>query len=340
MTNGSLYISSVVDGQGLTGAYQCKAVLPNVGSIVSRTAAVNLASLSGFEQEPRDIMVYPGQKAYFACRVHASPQTRIKWLRDERPLQLDELRMTVLPSGALEIDEAQYSDQGTYRCNASGLNQYRLSNKAVLTVSSDLETSGGVSAPSFIAVPRTQQAIEGQTITLDCAANGFPKPWINWLKDGIRLDMADLDSRYRKVGGTSSLQIINIQESDAGTYQCRAENREDSYDATATIQVLVPPRFLRRPEDKTEAIHKDAEFQCSIYGKPEPKVQWLKNGELISYNDYFKFDGHNLKILGTLDEDAGIFQCVGLNLAGNIQASARLKIIGGTGKREISRLFL
>lgn len=49
----------------------------------------------------------------------------------------------------------------------------------------------------------------------------------------------DLDSRFSKVGGTSSLQITNIQESDAGTYQCRAENREDSLDATATIQVQV-----------------------------------------------------------------------------------------------------
>lgn len=34
--------------------------------------------------------------------------------------------MTVLPSGALEIDEVVESDQGAYRCNASGLNVYKL----------------------------------------------------------------------------------------------------------------------------------------------------------------------------------------------------------------------
>lgn len=76
---------------------------------------MNPLGLSGFQEEPRDIMIFPGQKAYFACRVQATPTARVRWLKDERPLQLDEVRMTVLPSGALEIDEVQYSDQGTYR---------------------------------------------------------------------------------------------------------------------------------------------------------------------------------------------------------------------------------
>lgn len=48
----------------------------------------------------------------------------------------------------------------------------------------------------------------------------------------------DLDSRFSWVG-SSSLQIKNIQESDAGTYLCRAENREDSVDAPASVQVQV-----------------------------------------------------------------------------------------------------
>lgn len=45
LINGSLYINSVVEDQGLTGAYQCMASLPNVGSIVSKTARLSLASM-------------------------------------------------------------------------------------------------------------------------------------------------------------------------------------------------------------------------------------------------------------------------------------------------------
>lgn len=35
-------------------------------------------------------------------------------------------------TGALEIDDVQILDVGSYRCNASGYGQYRLSNKAQL----------------------------------------------------------------------------------------------------------------------------------------------------------------------------------------------------------------
>lgn len=98
--------------------------------------------------------------------------------------------MTILPSGALEIDEVQESDQGSYRCNASGLNTYRLSNKATLIISDDHDQARSVSAPSFIASPQSEVVSEGQNITLDCAANGNPTPKISWLKDGFVIDMA------------------------------------------------------------------------------------------------------------------------------------------------------
>lgn len=45
-------------------------------------------------------------------------------------------------------------------------------------------------APVFIARPRSVVITEGNTVTLDCATNGSPKPWIQWLKDGIAIDMA------------------------------------------------------------------------------------------------------------------------------------------------------
>lgn len=42
-------------------------------------------------------------------------------------------------AGALEIENVQYHDVGSYRCNASGYGQYRLSNKAQLgLLSSDI----------------------------------------------------------------------------------------------------------------------------------------------------------------------------------------------------------
>lgn len=49
--------------------------------------------------------------------------------------------------------------------------------------------------------------------------------------------LRDLDTRFLFYGTTRSLQIIGLKEEDEGTYMCRAENREDSVDAVAHIQV-------------------------------------------------------------------------------------------------------
>lgn len=41
----------------------------------------------------------------------------------------------------------------------------------------------------------------------------------------------------------------------------------------------------------------------------------------------FSSTRHNLKILGLLSSDSGMFQCVGMNNAGSVQASAFLEVI-------------
>ncbi|XP_076293131.1 neogenin protein frazzled isoform X5 [Lasioglossum baleicum] len=327
LANGSLYINSVYGSNPeLTGSYQCLASVDDVGAIVSRTATIKLASLPGFEKEPQDTMVHPGQIAYLSCTLPLSSNfISIQWLKDEHPLELDDSRMTVLPSGALEIDNVNILDVGSYRCNASSYGQYRLSNKAQLgLLTSDIDQES--TPPVFIAKPFRQVVVEGSTVTLECAANGYPKPSILWLKDGTAIDLASLDSRYQKVAA-SSLVINNAQEIDDGSYQCRAENEFDTLDAVADLIVQVPPRFIKKPEDKVASENQDLEFECEIYGKPEPKISWLKNGERITFNAYWQIiNGSYLRINGLLKIDAGIFQCIGTNSAGSVQAAARLTI--------------
>lgn len=48
-----------------------------------------------------------------------------------------------------------------------------------------------LSPPKFVATPpNTTVILKGGNLTLDCAANGNPKPSINWLKDGETIDFA------------------------------------------------------------------------------------------------------------------------------------------------------
>ena len=52
----------------------------------------------------------------------------------------------------------------------------------------------------------------------------------------ICTDDRNLDSRYELIG-EGNLMITRTEESDRGTYQCRAENREDSADVSAVLDV-------------------------------------------------------------------------------------------------------
>jgi hypothetical protein len=101
---------------------------------------------------------------------------------------------------------------------------------------------------------------------------------------------SDLDSRFRIIG-TGSLQIASVEDADSGDYQCRASNTVDAMDASATLNVHIPPKFIQAPSDKVANEKDELELSCSIYGKPSPVIQWLKNGDLITPNDYMQITG-------------------------------------------------
>lgn len=90
----------------------------------------------------------------------------------------------------------------------------------------------------------------------------------------------------------------------------------------------VPPRFTKKPQTRYAYEKEDVELECEVYGRPEPKVHWLKNGDVIVQSEYFKLvNGYNLRILGLVRSDSGIYQCFAANPAGAIQATAQLLLL-------------
>lgn len=121
--------------------------------------------------------MFPGQTAYVKCLTSPIQQGikyKIEWLKDEAPLQIDESRMIVLPSGAIEIDELTPSDRGTYQCNVTSGITSRLSSKTSINI----KTNGDPQTfqpPTFLTESSSQVVREGDTVTMDCVSNGNPK---------------------------------------------------------------------------------------------------------------------------------------------------------------------
>ena len=104
-------------------------------------------------------------------------------------------------------------------------------------------------------------------------------------------------------------------------------------DAAAILEVLRPPTFVQQPQNTVALEKGDVTMDCEVTGHPQPIVQWYKNGDLIIESEYFQMvRGQSLKILGLVGLDAGIYQCVATNIAGNVQSAAELRVMKKLGK--------
>ena len=70
---------------------------------------------------------------------------------------------------------------------------------------------------------------ETNSATFTCQAIGEPVPTISWYFNGIMINISN-STKYNVFNSfnetiiKSSLTIVNVQSSDVGTYDCKAEN--------------------------------------------------------------------------------------------------------------------
>jgi neogenin len=143
-------------------------------------------------QEPKEMSLFVGQTVYFKCmssqNIFDNKNYRIQWMKNNQQLRIDDTRMLILPSGALEIDELTTQDRGIYQCNVSYENFHRTSSKINLSIKQPSGNPENFAPPSFVVTPSTQTVREKDNVILDCATNGNPKPKITWLRDGVDID--------------------------------------------------------------------------------------------------------------------------------------------------------
>ena len=66
--------------------------------------------------------------------------------------------------------------------------------------------------------PTDRVAVVGSKVVLECIANGFPKPRVTWLRNGLPVVFG---SEYALLG-KGNLLIESVSVVHAGIYTCRA----------------------------------------------------------------------------------------------------------------------
>ncbi|XP_046562844.1 LOW QUALITY PROTEIN: neogenin-like [Haliotis rubra] len=303
LANGSLYFDQIQHSKTShptdKGTYQCTATVDGFGTIVSRKADLDIAYLSKhFIKEPQDLVVYLGDTAMFSCEIVGVPHPKVRWIKDGRELAKAD-NIYQYDDGILEIYPVRFADFGAYSCEAKNMERSRTSRVASLRQNPNTNIEEGV-APKFVMKPKDHR-------------EGLAEGWSH-----------HCFSKHKECEDKED------DDDDGYCVMMMAVNQEDKVlvAADTMLAVLVPPRFVKRPANVFAHTNSDVKFECNIYGVPNPTITWLKNGDVLFPSDYFQIvDGKDLKILGLVNSDDGIYQCFGENDLGNVQASAQLVIL-------------
>ncbi|XP_041918413.1 protogenin A [Alosa sapidissima] len=326
LSNGSLYIAEVESRRGDKsdeGFYQCLAQ-NKYGAILSQKARLTIANIYPFTIQPTSIVVTEGSVARFSCKITASPPPILTWEFNRVTLPLATERITVLPTGVLQIQGVDQRDAGNYRCVATNIANRRKSTEATLTIT-PAPGARLPQRPRIVAGPQNQTVSLHQSAILECMATGNPRPLISW----SRADHKSIDVFKTKVLGSGNLMISDVKAQHAGVYICRATTpgTRNYTIAVANLTVQAPPSLVEWPESLTRPRAGTARFVCQAEGVPTPHITWLKNGERVHSNGRIKMYHSKLVINQIIPEDDAIYQCQADNELGSVLSMARLIVV-------------
>ncbi|XP_009863079.1 PREDICTED: uncharacterized protein LOC104270390 [Apaloderma vittatum] len=88
--------------------------------------------------------------------------------------------------------------------------------------------------PKFLRHISDYSTFVGASACFQCVVTGLPPPSVHWYKDGVLLE-GDRYCAQEEQGGSHSLTIENLMQSDSGRYKCRATNRAGAAETCAVL---------------------------------------------------------------------------------------------------------
>uniref|UniRef100_A0A671V8B1 Immunoglobulin superfamily DCC subclass member 3 n=1 Tax=Sparus aurata TaxID=8175 RepID=A0A671V8B1_SPAAU len=175
---------------------------------------------------PENLTLTVHQTAILECVATGYPRPIVSWSRlDGRPIGVEGIQ--VLGTGNLMISDVGVQHSGVYVCAA---------NKPGTRVRRTAQGRLVVQAPAeFVQAPQSIARPVGTTAIFTCQAQGEPEPQLTWLKNGQILEPG---GHVKLRNNNSTLTIYGISQVDEAIYQCIAENRAGSTQASARLTVL------------------------------------------------------------------------------------------------------
>ncbi|XP_075439529.1 cell adhesion molecule CEACAM6-like isoform X3 [Ascaphus truei] len=196
-------------------------------------------------------------------------------------------RASPLPDGSLQISDLVTSDRGNYTV------QIQANTQLQYTVS--LPVYESVTKP--VVTASTSQPQENGTVTLTCGTANAER--ILWGRGS-----ATLPPGARLSPNNRTVTFSKISRSDAGGYQCQAENPiSKSLSDTYTLIVSYGPDDLTLTGSVLVAAGSPVSLQCGAGSVPPATYKWRHNGTALNTQQ------SELRIPGAEPQDGGNYTC-------------------------------
>ncbi|MBN3316491.1 L1CAM protein, partial [Atractosteus spatula] len=268
-------------------------------------------------------MALRGQTLELECIAQGLPTPHLEWKRKDGNLPAARASLQSYRK-LLRIENVVESDDGEYQCTASN-DQGKATHTFTVTVQA---------APYWTRVPESGLYAPGETMRLDCEAEGIPTPTVRWRMNGQWLDEIEKDDRRRVEGGT--LILTDVQFGDTAVFQCEASNIHGTIlTNTYTHIINLPPQILTESGQLYQLTEgQNAYLPCHAFGSPSPRLIWeLKGESVLSNQRVSQFTDGALNISDVVREDGGLYICRVENF--NISINATLEVFNRTEFEEV-----
>ncbi|XP_050076532.1 protein turtle isoform X1 [Anopheles maculipalpis] len=229
-------------------------------------------------------------------------------------------------AASLNLTDIRESDQGWYECKVVFLNRPPKQHKNGTWFHLDVHAP-----PRFSVTPEDIIYVNlGDSIILNCQADGTPTPEILWYKDANPVDPSSTVGIFND--GTE-LRISTIRHEDIGDYTCIARNGEGQVSHTARVIIAGGAVIMVPPTNQTKLEGEKVQFTCEAKAMPgNVTVRWFREGSpvrevaALETRVTIRKDG-SLIINPVSADDSGQYTCEVSNGIGEPQsASAYLNI--------------
>ncbi|XP_074078568.1 neurofascin isoform X6 [Macrotis lagotis] len=296
--NKALRITNVSEED--SGEYFCLA--SNKMGSIRHTISVRVKAAPYWLDEPKNLILAPGEDGRLVCRANGNPKPTVQWLVNGDPLEVAPPNPSREVAGdTIIFRDTQIGSSAVYQCNASNDHGYLLANAFVSVLD----------VPPRMLSPRNQliKVIHYNRTRLDCPFFGSPIPTLRWFKNG---QGSNLDGGNYQVHENGSLEMTMARKEDQGIYTCVATNILGKAENQVRLEVKDPTRIIRVPEDQVVKRGSNVVLECRVKHDPTLKltVNWLKDDEPLYIGNRMKKEEDTLTIFGVTDRDQGSYTCM------------------------------